>query len=128
MRVIQDTVAQLLESDALTPNDAETLRPDWYIVEADNVEHLVVTIMSLAAKNCPDPPSGWYVFGTHAGWDHWDMPRLEFHSDLDEGGMPLWERPVRTLVAPVETPEGTKAGCVCGRVRPCGGPHDCAKM
>lgn len=45
------------------------------------------------ALDIPVQPSGWYVFGTHAGWDSDDIPDLEFHPDLDEAGMPRWERP-----------------------------------
>lgn len=41
-----------------------------------------------------DPPSGWYMFGTHAGWDHDDIPPLEFSKEQDEAGVPYWERPV----------------------------------
>lgn len=41
-----------------------------------------------------EPPSGWYVFGTHAGWDAEHVPLLEFSEELDEAGMPYWERPV----------------------------------
>lgn len=40
------------------------------------------------------PPSGWYHFGTHAGWDSEDIPMLEFSQERDEGGLPLWERVV----------------------------------
>lgn len=39
------------------------------------------------------PPSGWYHFGTHAGWTS-DVPLLEFSDDKDEALEPLWERPV----------------------------------
>lgn len=39
------------------------------------------------------PPSGWYAFGTHAGWDSKDIPPLEFSEEVDEAGMPLFERP-----------------------------------
>lgn len=35
-------------------------------------------------------PEGWFTFGTHAGSD----VRLEFSSELDETGDPLWERPI----------------------------------
>lgn len=40
-----------------------------------------------------DPPSGWYTFGTHAGWDNEDIPRLQFSHEQDEAGMPLFEKP-----------------------------------
>lgn len=40
------------------------------------------------------PPSGWYTFGTHAGWDSGTIPRLEFSGEQDESGDPLFERPV----------------------------------
>lgn len=40
-----------------------------------------------------DPPSGWYRFGTHAGWDPGEVPVLEFSEVADEQGFPLWERP-----------------------------------
>lgn len=46
-----------------------------------------------ASERNVDPPSGWYVFGTHAGWSSDDIPRLEFSGE-DEAGMPLFERPV----------------------------------
>lgn len=36
------------------------------------------------------PPTGWFSFGAHI-----DEPgELEFSAETDEGGMPLWERPV----------------------------------
>lgn len=39
-------------------------------------------------------PSGWYPFGTHAGWDTEDIPeKIEFSDEVDDAGMPLWERP-----------------------------------
>lgn len=41
-----------------------------------------------------EPPSGWYTFGTHAGWNTGEVPRLEFSEDVDEAGMPYWERPL----------------------------------
>ena len=36
-----------------------------------------------------EPPSGWLAFGTHI-----DYPgvKLEFSEELDEDGLPLWER------------------------------------
>lgn len=39
------------------------------------------------------PPSGWYTFGTHAGWENEDSPPLEFSKEADKGGLPLYERP-----------------------------------
>jgi hypothetical protein len=37
-----------------------------------------------------EPPEGWFIFGTHV-----DTPGpLEFSEELDEGGLPRWERPV----------------------------------
>jgi hypothetical protein len=45
----------------------------------------------------PPPPTGWYVFGTHSGWT--PPPPLEFSKRLDEGGMPLWERPAQACMA-----------------------------
>lgn len=37
-----------------------------------------------------EPPEGWFTFGHHA-----DQPAvvLEFSSEVDEDGLPLWERP-----------------------------------
>lgn len=37
----------LVLTDALTPNDAETLHPDHYVVDAEDVEHLVRTVLTL---------------------------------------------------------------------------------
>jgi hypothetical protein len=37
-----------------------------------------------------DPPDGWFMFGSHA-----DRPfegPLEFSTETDDAGMPLWER------------------------------------
>lgn len=39
----------LLETDALTPNDGETLHPDHYVVDAEDVDYLIVTIRDLLA-------------------------------------------------------------------------------
>lgn len=49
-----------------------------------------------------DPPSGWYRFGTHAGWDTGEVPIMEFSEQTAEDGLPLWERPyARPLVMDV---------------------------
>lgn len=40
----------LTETDALTPNDGETLHPDHYIVDAENLSYLVATVLDLAAQ------------------------------------------------------------------------------
>ncbi|MFS0885224.1 hypothetical protein [Aeromicrobium sp. 179-A 4D2 NHS] len=49
-----------------------------------------------------DPPSGWYPFGTHAGWDTGEVPVMEFSEQTDDAGMPLWERPfARPLISDV---------------------------
>lgn len=43
-------------------------------------------------------PDGWFAFGsfTDYGW----LP-LEFSADLDEGGLPLWERPLQNPLSQV---------------------------
>lgn len=43
----------------------------------------------------PDPPSGWYRFGTHSGWETSDLEkvRLLFSDETGDDGLPLWERP-----------------------------------
>lgn len=46
----------------------------------------------------PPPPEGWFVYGTHAAFDV-PQNKLEFSSDLDNDGTPLWERPL-----PEDTP------------------------
>lgn len=56
-----------------------------------------------------DPPSGWYQFGTHAGWDAGTVPPMEFSHASDEAGMPLWERPVPP---PAATPSPESAGAI----------------
>ena len=49
--------------------------------------------MSPDTQRRQDPPSGWYYFGTHAGWDSEDIPDdIEFSDEKDEAGMPLFER------------------------------------
>lgn len=52
----------------------------------------------------PSPPEGWFWFGTHAAFD---VPKemLEFSSDVDNAGVPLWERPVTQPEPPVSEPE-----------------------
>lgn len=35
------------------------------------------------------PPAGWFPFGSHAGTS---VP-VEFSAELDDAGMPLWEKP-----------------------------------
>ena len=42
------------------------------------------------ASGSPTPPDGWFALGSHVGYDG----LLEFSTDLDDGGMPLWERHV----------------------------------
>jgi hypothetical protein len=55
--------AALLETDALTPNDAETLHPDYYIVDAENVGYLVETVLALVGWTPPttddEPLAEW---------------------------------------------------------------------
>ncbi len=42
-----------------------------------------------------EPPPGWFRFGHHI-----DIPGpLEFSTEQDDGGMPLWERPARMTMA-----------------------------
>ena len=41
----------------------------------------------------PTAPDGWFPFGSHAPYP-W-TGRLEFSTETDEGGMPLWERPIQ---------------------------------
>lgn len=46
-----DAIArELCETDALTPNDGETLHPDHYIVDAENLPYLVSTVLTLFAR------------------------------------------------------------------------------
>lgn len=55
-----------------------------------------------------EPPSGWYSFGTHAGWDSGTIPQMDFSEEEDDGGLPLWEKP-RGWVPAVE-PVGPMTG------------------
>lgn len=55
------------------------------------------------------PPAGWAVFGTNL--DH--QGHIEFSSQLDDAGMPLWERPIYTPDAQTAAPE----------VAPCNQPN-----
>lgn len=41
---------ELVLTDALTPNDSETLHPDHYIVDAENMEYLVETVAVLIGE------------------------------------------------------------------------------
>lgn len=36
------------------------------------------------------PPDGWFYFGSHAPYP---WLSVEFSSEVDDTGMPLWERP-----------------------------------
>lgn len=45
-------------------------------------------------ETAPEPPEGWFHFGTHV--DH-DGP-IEFSDDTDDAGMPKWERPAEPVV------------------------------
>lgn len=36
------------------------------------------------------PPPGWFTFGTHVDSD----VSLEFSKELDEDGLPFWEKPL----------------------------------
>lgn len=42
-----------------------------------------------------EPPEGWSTFGTHV----YVPGPLEFSDEEDDAGMPLWERPLRTVTA-----------------------------
>lgn len=45
------------------------------------------------------PPAGWFVFGTHV-----DRPGpLDFSDEVDEAGMPLWERPHQSAPVSIYT-------------------------
>jgi hypothetical protein len=49
-----------------------------------------------AIKRARTPPEGWSVFGTHV-----DIPGpLEFSTETDEAGMPLWERLIESITCP----------------------------
>ncbi|MFF2053681.1 hypothetical protein ACFVU2_18910 [Leifsonia sp. NPDC058194] len=41
------------------------------------------------------PPAGWSVIGTHLD----TTGPLEFSTELDDAGMPLWERPLQEVLA-----------------------------
>jgi hypothetical protein len=49
---VEAVARDLLDTDAVTANDAETLHPDHYLVHAENVPYLVGTVLSL----CTDAP------------------------------------------------------------------------
>lgn len=60
-----------------------------------NDEKAMVPLSELAdALHTPyvDPPEGWVEFGTHAGYD--PVPPLQFSLELDDMGLPMWERAV----------------------------------
>lgn len=48
-----------------------------------------------------DPPDGWFTFGSHAGQS--SIGLLEFSDELDEFGLPRWERHVQA------TPERSRS-------------------
>lgn len=50
----------------------------------------------------PEPPEGWFRFGYHTKYEK--VPPLEFATEVDEEGFPLWERPMP------EQPEEEKVG------------------
>lgn len=55
--VVLDAIAHdLTETDALTANDGETLHPDYYVVDAENLTYLVSTVLSLAEQRHPATP------------------------------------------------------------------------
>jgi hypothetical protein len=37
-----------------------------------------------------EPPKGWYIFGTHVDV----IVMLEFSEEVDNDGLPKWERPI----------------------------------
>jgi hypothetical protein len=62
------------------------------------------------------PPEGWFTFGTHV-----DIPGpLEFSTETDEAGMPLWERP-----APARDESEHSICWMCGQDVDHATGHDC---
>lgn len=47
--------------------------------------------MSSSSPDRLNPPEGWFTFGYHARYEK--VPPLEFSTETDDDGMPLWERP-----------------------------------
>lgn len=45
-------------------------------------------------ENAPEPPEGWFVFGTHVADD--PVPALEFSDEVGRDDLPLWERPLKS--------------------------------
>lgn len=63
-----------------------------------------------------NPPPGWFTFGTHSDTDG---PDLEFSSELDETGLPLWERetPLDLSTITTQTRQVTEVGIKLPYVR-----------
>lgn len=80
--------------------DYERRLPDYcaepwegYMLHAD---HILAAGFRRTVQGEPSfryPPDGWFTFGSHAPYP-W-TGRLEFSTETDGGGMPLWERPIQ---------------------------------
>lgn len=53
--------------------------------------------LSIGSGWIDEPPTGWFPFGSHV--DRPDVNQLEFSKELDDGLMPLWERPLEAVPA-----------------------------
>jgi hypothetical protein len=71
-------------------NDNEQIAKDW-IERARAAQTAFDQILS--PEPYQSPPDGWFVFGSHVGFEG----PLEFSEELDGEGYPRWERhpPVR---------------------------------
>jgi hypothetical protein len=83
---------------------ADTLEADRddLVAEGRNGSQIDSEVVSLraAADRLMTPPEGWVMFGTNAGTPH----VMEFSVDLDEEGMPLFERVIADATVPDEIP------------------------
>jgi hypothetical protein len=68
-------------------DDEEGFRFHEGEIQLDDKIHL-----ETQGKLAVNPPEGWFVFGTHAAFDV-PVGMLEFSTEKDEDGDPLWERP-----------------------------------
>lgn len=76
--------------------EAFQARPVGYESLARLVTGVEVLIERHSDEAGAQVPSGWYAFGTHAGWTPEDLEGLDlqFSQQVDEAGLPLWERRV----------------------------------
>lgn len=77
---------------------------------------IIAALAVFEKAHTPTPPDGWFYIGSHVGapWLN-----LEFSEEVDETGLPLWERPVQHAPTDQDSRNTRRARGECGNAE-CG--------